>query len=360
MMYRGWSFWGTAVAVLSSAQTAVADDCRKPCIGNMACHIEVTDCLIQSDHTRDAIDRLKVLVEKHPDNPAYGRLQAHAYLADENAFWAERVLLQLLEKNPRDCESRSWLAWVYIQGGDLAQAREVMRTESRCPLSSVEHARWQVLEAYLARAEGDKERARIATETLGETFEAFPEDVAAWCHLHSQENPGWIEPISMRLMILGGYTSNARAGSPADPSASGSPSALGRLDLYSRLVIPTSGFFRPAVDGNVKAHGLTAPEARELSYLDLSIRPGVILGRTFPRVLVAYKGNLLLIHLDEKELYYEAHRGEAELETSFGLLAFSGVGRRIFREGGRTRTELDGGVGASFSLHDRFKLMKRE
>jgi hypothetical protein len=91
--------------------------------------------------------------------------------------------------------------------------------------------------------------------------------------------------------------------------------------------------------------------------MDFFIRPGFILGRGFPRATFAYKGNLMLLNQEDKELFYESHRGEAELETDFGLLAFAGAGRRIFREGGRTRTELDGGLGYSISPHKQIKLL---
>ena len=110
------------------------------------------------------------------------------------------------------------------------------------------------------------------SKKLGNVAEAYPEDIEVWRHLNLRENPGWIEPVSLRLMVSGGYTSNARAGSPADPTVAESLSGLGRLDLFSRLVIPTSHFFRPALEGDVKAHGLTEREARDLTYLDLSIR----------------------------------------------------------------------------------------
>ena len=59
MIRRGWLFWGTAIAVLGSARVGFAGDCRQSCIGSIPCHVEVTNCLIESGRTRDAIDRLK-------------------------------------------------------------------------------------------------------------------------------------------------------------------------------------------------------------------------------------------------------------------------------------------------------------
>lgn len=354
----GWLTLVTvAIAILVLPGRGLGDQCEQSCGDTVLCHKEVVECLIDAARVREAIDRLKNLREKHPKEPAIGRLLAHAYLADNNAFWAERVLYQLIEENPSDCETLSWLAWVYIQGGDLEQARETMKSEKRCPRTHADHARWQVLESYMARAKGDAERARESFERLGDAVEAFPEDVEMWRHLNRKENPAWIEPISVRMMVSGGFTSDARAGSPADITGSAKNSGFGKLDLFSRFVLPTPYFFKPTVEGNLKANGLAAKTARELSYMDLSIRPGVILGRSFPRILVGYNGKLLLMGLEGKEKFSETHRGEVELETDFDLLVFAGAGRGIFREGGRTRTELDGGVGFSFAPHRYLKIM---
>ncbi len=345
-----------AVAASLLSLRASADECVVECGEHIDCEVGVIDCLIRSNRARDAISRLKPLAQQNPSNPVFIRLLAKAYLADNNPFWAQRTLRQLLELNPKDCESRSWLAWVHIREGDLDLAAEVMN-EPGCPISEADQTRWRVLESYVASAEGYDNKNVAILAAFKNTQEAYPEDEALWIYLRRQENPGWIEPLSMRLEVLGGYTSNARAGSPTDPSEAGAGSGLGRIDLFGRLVLPASRNIRPALEINAKGHGLTVERARELSYLDLSTRPGVIIGGGFPRVLLAYKGNLLLINLDDKTLFYEAHRGEAELETSFGLLVFAGAGRRFFRESGRTRTELDGGFGASISLHERVQLL---
>ncbi|MCP4600418.1 MAG: hypothetical protein GY847_07790 [Proteobacteria bacterium] len=353
---RATGLVGMTAVVLVAARAASDEPCAQECRSIVACEATVVDCLIESGKARDAIARLKPLVGDNPLKPAFARLLARAYLAENNAFWAQRTLEQSIKENPEDCENRSWLTWVYIGQGDLDLARELM-LEPGCPNSKAGKTRWRVLESYIARAKADQEEARVAWKALSRAKEAYPEDKEVWAHFLKKENPGWIVPLSTRLELLGGYSSNARAGSPTDTSKQGSSSALGRIDMFGRLVLPVSRNIRPALEGDVRGHGLTAKDARELSYLDLSIRPGVILGNDLPRVLFAYKGNLLLMNLDDKERYYEAHRGEAELETRFGLLIFAGAGRRIFREAGRTRSEFDGGLGASVSVHELVLLM---
>ncbi len=346
-----------AVAIaLLSFRASGKESCIRECHAKVDCEVAVVDCLIEANRVRDAISRLKRLLKQYPDKSALARLLVVAYLADDNTFWAQRALQQSLERNPNDCETRSWLAWVYIREGDLDLAAEAM-AEPGCPNSEADRIRRHILKTHIADAKSDVDGRAVALAAIEDAKEVYPEDEALRVHLRSREDPGWIEPLSMRMGVQGGYTSNARAGSPSDPSESGAGSALCRFDLFGRLVLPASRNLRPVLEGNTKGHGLAGNAVRELSYLDLSIRPGIILGGAFPRVLLAYKGNLLLINMDDRTLFYEAHRGEAELETSFGMLVFAGAGRRIFRESGRTRTELDGGLGASISLHEQVQLL---
>ena len=345
---------------LTALPAALADgECLKRCGQDISCEAEVVDCLIEAERTREAIERLKPLVKERPEQPAYARLLARAYLAEGNAFWAQRTLQAAIESGPSDCQSRSWLAWVHFQQGALELADEVLARPG-CPRSSADRGRFKVLRAFIARARDEEKQAAASIEALGRFEQLYPEDERVWRYLRAREDPGWIDPLSLRAELLFGYSSNGTGGSPADVTAagdSGAGSGLGRLDVFGRLVLPVDRTVRPALEGEVKGHGLSASGARNLSYLDLSARPGVIIGSAFPRLFAGYKANLLLMGLQDKELYYEAHRGELELETAIGLLIFGGAGRRIFREAGRTRTELDGGIGGSLSLLKRLRLL---
>jgi hypothetical protein len=51
--------------------------------------------------------------------------------------------------------------------------------------------------------------------------------------------------------------------------------------------------------------------------------------------------------------FYDAHRGEGELEILRVISVFGGAGRRTFREYGRGRFEIDGGVGTGFPVGSR-------
>jgi hypothetical protein len=76
-----------------------------------------------------------------------------------------------------------------------------------------------------------------------------------------------------------------------------------------------------------------------------------------PRVSIGYAADLLLVNHFERSRFYEGHRAEVDVEATDVLTVFAGGGRRIFREGGRSRWELDGGVGASWPLGARVHLL---
>lgn len=346
----------TLLIVLWSCRASAGESrCETSCDGDIGCEQEVLTCFLEAGRAADAASRLKPLVAEQPDSGPLARMLALAYLESGNLFWAERVLLGALEIHPDDCDARSWLVWVYLANGDLDLAEENLG-EPGCPASEADKTRWRILTHLVKKARGDAEDELAVLQRIGKGEVAYPEDRDFWRHRLRQQTPGYIDPLDLRFEMLLGYTSNASAGSPADPSTSGKPSGIGRFDLYSRFVAPVSTVFRPSVEGNVKGHGLTAEATRENSYLDLSIRPGILLGSGWARTLVAYRGNLLLMGIDGKELFYEAHRAELEVDTDFGLVMFAGAGRRIFVEDGRTRTELDTGVGGSVPIGARVQL----
>jgi hypothetical protein len=344
------------VALLVPIRSARAGDaCVEDCLGEVACEVRVTDCLFRMERARDAIKRLKDLVRANPEQTFYSRLLARAYLKDNNPFWAQRTLQKNLALDPADCESRSWLAWVHISNGNLTLAREVLAGEG-CPGAAPDRCRWLILQGFMAQSENDPAVATLALQAVQEQDEMYAEDLRAWRIMRAAADPGFISPLEIRMDLWAGYTSNAEAGSPTDSSTSGIGSAFGRLDLFSRFVYPLDGFVRPTVEGSLKGHGIYEESARKLSYLEMSVRPGLVFGRGFPRATLGYKADLLLINHDEKSPFYEGHRLELEVETK-GPLVFAGFGKRLFRESGRSRWEVDGGIGGGVTLHERVQLL---
>ncbi len=345
-----------AVFLFSVSHPAGAENsCERRCAQDFGCEREVCDCLLNKKMARRAITRLKLLLKKFPDQAALAQLLSRAYLADNNPFWAQRVLVDFLGRHPGDCLTRSWLAWLHIGQGDLDLAGDVL-DESGCPRGEAERGRWLLLRAFMASAENDDEKMSKLVDQASGVAELLPEDESLRLFLRSKTRPGWMEPLSLRFELSGGYTSNAKAGSPTDPGTSGPASGLGRLDLFAKFTWPAHPFVRPVFEGGLKGHGISSGQARELSYLEMSARPGVMLGAAFPRVFVGYKADLLLLGKETERYFYEGHRGEIEIE--FGsLMLFAGAGRRIFQESGRTRWEFDGGLGGSATPLSRLHML---
>ena len=128
-----------------------------------------------------------------------------------------------------------------------------------------------------------------------------------------------------------------------------------RADLAGRLLLPRRGPVQPSLEGLFSGFALTEDESQRWTSGQMQLRPGVILGRD-TRVLLAYKLDLYLMNQKGAVLYYQAHRAEAELAWR-RLLAFAGVGWRQFHESGRTRAEMDGGVGWTFAPGPRVRLV---
>jgi len=341
-------------ALLVTPLSSAGEECLRECGGDIDCEAGVVDCLIKAGRPRDAVKHVKPLVKEHPDQPAFVHLLARAYLADKNPFWAKRTL----QKAP-DCTSRSWLIWVHINNGDMDLAAEALAGED-CPGTAADTARWRLLEAFLARTQEDHARAYSSVVKVPDSGEIYLEDDRLWKFLRAAEDPGWIEPLSFRLELAGGYSSNSKGGSPTDPGTKGPQSALLRMDLFGRLVWPVTRLLRPTLEAGVKGHGITAETdgARKLSYLEMHARPGIIWGTKFPRLILGYKVDYLVLNqdLEKRRRFFEAHRGEIEFETG-SMTYFAGAGRRIYHENGRTRFEIDGGLGGSFLFFGRARML---
>ena len=192
----------------------------------------------------------------------------------------------------------------------------------------------------------------------------YPEDRAAISQLQDKLQPGYLPPVSGRLDLNLGWAANARAGSPADLTTAGKSesSPLAQTAVWLRFVMPGRSWVRPSLEVETRALGYSASAGRDFSYLMLGGRPGVLLGRGNRRVLLAYHyESLLLAGGDQYQggplWFYDSHRGEMEIEVFSGLTVFGGVGKRNFREIGRSRLEADGGIGGGFEARSRLRVL---
>jgi hypothetical protein len=252
------------------------------------------------------------------------------------------------------CDAVARSAWQLIQRGDLDEADALLRRPG-CPRPGAEQGRWLVLRAALLQARSFDAAALRALDRFARLPEAWPEDVELSAHLRRQAHPSPDPPLALRLDLLGGWTSNALAGLPVDPSTPGPRSPFVRADLYGRLLLPRRGPVQPSLEGLFSGFALADDESQRWTSGQVTARPGVLLGRD-TRVLLAYKLDLYLMNQKGAVLYYQAHRAEAEVAWR-RLLVFAGAGRRQFHESGRTRAEMDGGAGWTFTPARHLRLV---
>ncbi len=295
-----------------------------------------------------ARERLREAISRYPTDPVLSLLLARSYLLEGNLFWAERTLRERLEKAPEDLEARQWLAGILLRQGDPELARESVSLEGTAPEGPLA-SRQALLRAFLAELSGESEKAGELLTPLGKKTPLFAEDVDVWRLLQRQLNPWWMDPLSGDVEIAGGYTSNALAGSPTDPSVSGSGSLFGDGNLRVRIAPRLTSTFRPVLDLEADGHGLAEEEYRELSSLEMAARPGALFAFGNYRVLLGYRAEVLFLNQTPSR-YSDAQRGEIEMESQRGWLLFGGGGRREYRDDARTRSEWDAGAGGPVKL----------
>ena len=318
--------------------------------------------LVARGQGAQAIPLLKAEIERDPTSESLRLLLARAYLDDGNDFWALRTVAAAADLHPEDCNLPLWLAWIQIRQGALDQARTLL--DGACSHWQPEKTRRALLSAMLAEQAGSQAEAQARLDDARAASLAYPEDRAAISQLQDRPETGYLAPFSGRLELGLGWAANARAGSPTDPTEAGTSasSPVGQTAVWVRFVMPGRSWVRPSLEAETHAMGYTAAAGRDFSYLMLGARPGVLLGRGNRRVLLAYHyESLLLAGGDPFQKgpfwFYDSHRGELEIEVFSGLTVFGGVGKRNFRETGRSRLEADGGIGGAFEVGSRLHLL---
>jgi len=360
-----------AAALVLGPWLAAADPCEDHCAGDVDCLRRVTTCLQDRSRGGEAIQRLKAAVSRYPDRPELARLLAAAYLAEGNAFWAERTLAGLVQADPADCASRAWLAWVHLQAGDADLAGQTLGAAAdglSCPATAPERGRWALLRLILARARQDTAGAAASLVRLAAAGELYSEDARAAESLRRRLDPQWTRPLHVEAEASAGGTSNAGAGLPAVRHQTERGGGLFRGQVYGRLSGPARHGVRRVLEASAAGHfparpsGDDEPAVAAARYLDVSLRPGLRLGSGAWRGAVGYRAEALVLNQGDEysgapQVYYEGHRLEVEAEAPGGWTAFGGAGRRLFRHRARSRWELDGGVGRAWAPQARLRLL---
>ena len=343
-------------ALLLQSQRVTAAECDRHCAeGDLACVTELARCHLAGGQPRLAIELLRPLRDKAP--PEAILVLARAYVDEKNSMWALRVLYEHLAEHPESCVVRSWIAWLHLESAEFGRAHDALADPS-CPGTwAPMRARWQLLAARIERQDGANDTSRTALTEVRKGGALFEDDAGLWRDLVRKVEPERDVPVSLRLELGTGWTSNGLLGSPLDPAATGlsGSSAVSVLDLMARFVPPVGGAVRPVLDAGVRAMWLAADPVKDASYASFLARPGILLGRREPRLLLAWAGQWLLLagsddYGGSPRLFLESHRGELELSLTRRLTVFGGAGRSLFRELPRTRTEVDFGLGLQVPL----------
>jgi hypothetical protein len=262
----------------------------------------------------------------------------------EGDVLSARVTLESRERTHAiDCQVRAWLIWIDIEQHQWEDARLRLRAPG-CPQTDEEHSRWALLEALLARSEGDTEGLVRRLEGLGERSAFFPEDQELDTTLRWRHLEGYTFPLETMVEVGFGGTSNAFAISPVDAARRDAlASAVVRPSIALQLRAPARRV-TPTVEARAWGLGIAAQEARSRSHATISLTAGAWFGRR-PRLrpLFAFAHEEVLLNLPDRSRYAAANRLEAELSPGRRLTLFAGVGRRtFFTDPWRTRREGDG------------------
>jgi hypothetical protein len=305
--------------------------------------------LEQSGKPDAAIERLKSARKQDPADEPLVLALASTYLADHNPFWALNVLSEHVAAHPPACQARAWAAWVQIAQANLDEAQAWLETDA-CSDPPELKARFLVLRALIAHHRQRPLEAANLTARARDVGQLYAEDQELADHLSARYEPGRLPWVSFSLEMAGGFTSNGLAGVPMDArSRADADSMLASFGAHARAVAPNGGPVRPVLELEARAQQLMRDTVRDYSYRQLTLRPGLLLGRALPRLELRYAAEVVQLQGGDRYesgpvWYSEAHRGEYELEVTDDLSVFGGAGFRWVRDRARTRFELDEGA----------------
>lgn len=334
-----------------------ADPCE-----NEECAVGLAGGLLAEGLAEEALTYLKEQAAAFPGSGRLHTLLAVAYSALGNHAWAIRTLTGWLEEHPEDCEARTWLAWSYLQLGEVREPLEHL-PDSACSKEGSLETRAHLLRALLLHSAGRDG----AEEELGKargSREAFTADRAALGTLSRIIEPYRLSDLSWGVEVHAGFTTNALLGAPNDPTdrPGDRSSAYLQSNAWVRLNPDLGRIIRPSLELQARALHFFDPGADGLSYMNLTGRGGFNLDWGTVRLLAAYRPDYLLLGqgdgFESGPVWYAGgHRGEMELEIVPWLFAFAGGGHRTFRELGRTRYELDGGLAGQVLAVQRLRIV---
>jgi len=117
--------------------------------------------LMQEGRKEEALQELKRLAQANPDDRRVRTWLVKAYLADNHAPEAEKLLKDVLKKNPKDLEALLQRAEIAMIAGDLAQAEMDLNQLLHMRVNSAE-VHYVMGRLYLARKENPRYRQELS------------------------------------------------------------------------------------------------------------------------------------------------------------------------------------------------------
>jgi tetratricopeptide (TPR) repeat protein len=357
------AFLGAAASpAIAMAENVTPNEAARRTCTNSACAVAEGRRIIREDGADSARIYLKKQIAEFPESGRLRVLLAAAYVALDNHAWAVRTLSSWIQDHPDDCEALTWLAWADMELGATDQALEQL-PETSCAANDPLSTRAFLIRSLIFLSREDREAAREQLQKARANDKAYEADREAADTITRLLEPNRLPDIAFGGEMAGGYTTNALLGAPSDPSSEQSEtnSALVQLNQWLRVTPDLGYLVRPGVELQLRLLHFLANHAEPLGYLNLTGRAGLYLDWGVPRVFVAYRPDYLLLsggdNYDGGALWYVGgHRGEIDFEIARWLMIFAGSGLREFREMGRTRQEVDGGVAGRIELGSQFLL----
>lgn len=311
--------------------------------------VREADRLLRSGSPEVAAELLKRARAERPAEEALAAALGASYLADDNPFWALNVLGEFVAEHPPACEARAWMAWIHLGQANLDQADEVLDI-SGCGSHAPIEARHLLLKALIARERGQTLAAAKWVRKARSVGHYYEEDEELLDALTARYEPHRVPPLSWDAEFGLGYTTNALSGAPIDeqsPDEAATPAGI--LGVHFRAIPPTGTWVTPTLDGRIRAQQFTRGASRDLSFRQLALRPGILIGAGRPSVELRYAAEAISLQGSDAYSsgavwYSEAHRAEFELTASERFVAFGGAGYRSIRDRVRSRLEFDQGV----------------
>ncbi|MGC4068244.1 MAG: hypothetical protein QM784_27065 [Polyangiaceae bacterium] len=314
-------------------------------------------------HVEEAKELLERWAELSPTSELLAMARADLYLAENNPFWALRVLGAFIEEHGPACEARAQASRIQISQADL-EAAEALLDEPACNKTEPLEVRRLLLRAEIAELRGDSKRALELVREAGTHRVRYAEDDARLRKLERAYDPDRLPLFTASLDVGAGWASTGLGHLPLDvatPTRTPKKSALTSVHLLGRWVLPYKPAFRPLAEVEFGGTEILTNRSPDCNYRKSALRLGALIGRGVPRLELAYAFDVASApgYVDDSHAFAAfstAHRGEYRLDLGRGFFAFGLLGHRSFADDRLTRVESEQGVLERLELSDTLAL----